>query len=71
MFWYDITICIKTAYALIKVLRSVYSDDKPVMSFISKTAYRAKEKIQVNFGSVKKKVFILLIVYFICYPLLI
>jgi hypothetical protein len=41
------------------------------MSFIYKAIDEAKEKIQVNFGSMKKKVSILLIVYFKCFHLLI
>jgi hypothetical protein len=53
------------------VTRLVDSDEKPAMSFIYKTMDQAKEKIQVNFGSVKKKVYILLIVYFKCCHLLI
>ena len=58
-FWYDATICIKAVYSLIKVLRLVDSDEKPVKSFIYKATDQAKEKIQVNFGSVKKKVLII------------
>lgn len=54
-FWYDVTICIKTSYPLIKVLRLVDSDEKPAMSFIYKAMDEAKEKIQVNFDSVKKR----------------
>jgi len=53
-FWHEVTICIKAAYPLIKVLRLVDSDEKPAMSFIYKVMDEAKEKIQVNFGSVKK-----------------
>jgi len=37
------------------VTRLVDSDEKPAMSFIYKAMDQAKEKIQVNFGSVKKK----------------
>jgi hypothetical protein len=54
-FWHDVTICIKAAYPLIKVLRLVDSDEKPAMGFIYKAMDEAKEKIQVNFGSVKKR----------------
>jgi hypothetical protein len=54
-FWYDVTICIKAAFPLIKVLRLVDSDEKPAMGFIYKAMDEAKEKIQVNFGSVKKR----------------
>jgi len=54
MFWHDVTICIKVAYPLIKVLRLVNSDEKSAMSYIYKTMDQAKEKIQVNFGSLKK-----------------
>ena len=54
-FWHDVTICIKAAYPLIKVLRLVDSDEKPTMSFIYKAMDEAKEKIQVNFSSVKKR----------------
>jgi hypothetical protein len=54
-FWHDVTICIKAAYPLIKVLRLVDSDEKPTMSFIYKAMDEAKEKIQVNFDSVKKR----------------
>jgi hypothetical protein len=53
-FWHEVTICIKAAYPLIKVLRLVDSDEKPAMGFIYKVMDEAKEKIQVNFGSVKK-----------------
>jgi hypothetical protein len=60
-FWHDVTICIKAVYPLIKVLWLVDSDEKPAMSFIYKAMDEAKEKIQVNFGFVKKKVYILLI----------
>jgi hypothetical protein len=60
-FWHDVTICIKAAYPLIKVLRLVDYDEKPAMGFIYNAMDEAKEKIQVNFGSVKKKVYILLI----------
>jgi hypothetical protein len=58
-FWHDVTTCIKTAYPLIKVLRLVDSDEKSAMSFIYEAMDQAKEKIQVNFGSVKKKVLII------------
>jgi hypothetical protein len=61
MFWHDVTICIKAAYPLIKVLRLVDSYEKPAMSFIYKAMDEAKKKIHVNFGYVKKKVYILLI----------
>jgi hypothetical protein len=54
-FWHDVTICIKTAHLLIKVLRLVNSDEKPAMDFIYKVMDEAKEKIQVNFGFVKKR----------------
>jgi hypothetical protein len=37
------------------VLRLVDSDEKPAMGFIYKAMDEAKEKIQVNFGSVKKR----------------
>ena len=53
-FWHEVTICIKAAYPLIKVLRLVDSYEKPAMGFIYKVMDEAKEKIQVNFGSVKK-----------------
>jgi len=70
-FWHDVTIYIKATYPLIKVLQLVDLDEKPAMSFIYKTMDEAKEKIQMNFGSMKKKVYILLIVYFKCCHLLI
>ena len=54
-FWHDVTICIKAAYPLIKVLRLVDSNEKPAMGFIYKEMDKAKEKIQVNFGFVKKR----------------
>jgi hypothetical protein len=54
-FWHDVTICIKAAYPLIKVLRLVDSDEKLAMNFIYKAMDEAKEKTQVNFGSVKKR----------------
>jgi len=54
-FWHDVTTCIKAAYPLIKVLRLVDSDEKLAMGFIYKSMDQAKEKIQVNFGSVKKR----------------
>jgi len=54
-FWHDVTICIKTTHLLIKVLRLVNSDEKPAMDFIYKVMDEAKEKIQVNFGFVKKR----------------
>ena len=54
-FWHDVTICIKAAYPLIKVLRLVDSDEKSAMDFIYKAMDEAKEKIQVNFDSVKKR----------------
>ena len=54
-FWHDVTICIKAAYPLIKFLRLVDSDEKPAMSFIYEAMDQAKEKIQVNFGYVKKR----------------
>ncbi|XP_052302022.1 uncharacterized protein LOC127904109 [Populus trichocarpa] len=38
-FWHDVTICIKAAFPLIKVLRLVDSDEKPVMSFIYKKGW--------------------------------
>jgi hypothetical protein len=64
-FWHDATICIKAAYPLIKVLQLVDSNEKPTMSFIHEAMDQAKEKIQVNFGCVKKKYrfSILLIIY--------
>ena len=66
-FWHDVTICIKAAYPLIKVLRLVDSNEIPAMGFIYEAMNQAKEKIQVNFGSVKKrcKLSILLIIYLI------
>jgi hypothetical protein len=54
-FWHDVTICIKAANLLIKVLRLVDSDEKPAMGFIYKAMDEAKEKLQVNFGCVKKR----------------
>jgi len=54
-FWHDITICIKASYPLIKVLRLVDSDEKPTMSFIYKAMDETKEKIEVNFGYMKKR----------------
>ena len=54
-FWHDVTIYIKAAYPLIKVLRLVDSDEKPAMGFIYKSMDEAKEKTQVNFGYVKKR----------------
>ena len=54
-FWHDVTTCIKAAYPLIKVLRLVDSDEKPTMSFIYEAMDQAKEKMQVNFGSIKKR----------------
>ena len=51
----DVIICIKTIYPLIKVLRLVDSNEKPTMSFIYEAIDQAKEKIQVNFGYVKKR----------------
>jgi hypothetical protein len=41
-FWHEVTICIKTAYPLIKVLRLVDSDEKPAMDFIYKTMDEAR-----------------------------
>jgi hypothetical protein len=70
-FWNDVIICIKAAYPLIKVLRLVDSDEKPAMSFIYKAMDEAKEKIQVNFGYVKKKGIYLANFYFKCCHLLI
>ena len=54
-FWDDVTTCIKAAYPLIKVLRLVDSDEKPAMGFIYEAMDQAKEKIQLNFGYVKKR----------------
>jgi hypothetical protein len=54
-FWHDVTICIKAAYPLIKVLRLIDSNEKPAMGFIYKAMDKTKEKIQVNFGFVKKR----------------
>ena len=54
-FWHNVTICIKAVYSLIKVLRLVDLFEKPAMGFIYKAMDEAKEKIQVNFGFVKKK----------------
>jgi hypothetical protein len=54
-FWHDVTICIKTTHLLIKVLRLVNSDEKLAMDFIYKVMDEAKEKIQMNFGFVKKR----------------
>ncbi|KAJ6932246.1 hypothetical protein NC651_007844 [Populus alba x Populus x berolinensis] len=47
-FWHDVTICIKAAFPLIKVLRLVDSDEKPAMGFIYKAMDEAKEKIQAG-----------------------
>ena len=52
-FWH-ISDCIKTTYPLIKVFRLVDSDETLTMSFIYRAIIQAKEKIQVNFGSVQK-----------------
>jgi hypothetical protein len=54
-FWHDVTICIKAAFPLIKVFRLVDSDEKSAMGFIYKAMDEVKEKIQVNFGSVKER----------------
>jgi len=64
-FWHDVTICIKAEYPLIKVLWLVDSDKKPAMSFIYEAMDQVKDKIQVNFGFVKKRYWlsILLIIY--------
>jgi hypothetical protein len=70
-FWHDVTICIKVAYPLIKVLRLVDSDKKPAIGFIYKAMDEAKEKIQVNFGFVKKKGIYFANFYFKCCHLLI
>jgi hypothetical protein len=37
------------------VLRLVDLDEKPAMNFVYKVMDRAKEKIQVKFGSMKKR----------------
>lgn len=55
----DVIICIKKIYPLIKVLLLVDSDEKPTISFIYEAIDQAKEKIQVNFGYVKKKILII------------
>ena len=54
-FLHDISDCIKATYPLIKVLRLVDSDEAPAMGFIYRAMIEAKEKIQVNFGSVQKR----------------
>ena len=64
-FWYYVIICIKIIYFLVKVLWLVDSDKKPAMSFIYEAMDQVKDKIQVNFGFVKKRYWlsILLIIY--------
>ncbi|KAF7825683.1 zf-BED domain-containing protein/DUF659 domain-containing protein/Dimer_Tnp_hAT domain-containing protein [Senna tora] len=54
MFWENVSVCLKAAYPLIKVLRLVDANDKPAMGFIYEEMDRAKEKIQANFRNVKK-----------------
>jgi len=43
-FWKNVTIRLKVSYPLIKVVRLVYSDEKPAMGFIYEEMDRAKEK---------------------------
>jgi len=54
-FWKNVTICLKAAYPLIKVLRLVDSDEKPAMGFIYEEMDRAKEKIKSNFNANKNR----------------
>ncbi|KAK8947163.1 hypothetical protein KSP39_PZI006677 [Platanthera zijinensis] len=53
-FWSHVTICLKAAFPLIKVLRMVDSEG-PMMGFIYEQMDKAKEKIQLNFDNIKKK----------------
>jgi len=48
-FWEDVIICLKVAFPLIRVLRLVDADDKPVMPFIFDAMNKCKEKIAQNF----------------------
>jgi len=54
-FWKNILNCLRGALPLIKVLRMVYSDEKPAMGFIYEEMDIAKEKIQNLFNGVSKK----------------
>jgi len=55
----DVTICIKTIYPLIKVLRLVDSDEKPIMSFIYEAIDQAKKKDTSEFWLCEKKILII------------
>jgi len=48
-FWRSITHCLKCVNPLVKVLRLVDGDAKPVMAYIFEAMDRAKEKIAKNF----------------------
>ncbi|XP_044955032.1 uncharacterized protein LOC123405398 [Hordeum vulgare subsp. vulgare] len=53
--WPNVTIYLKDALPLIRVLRLVDSDEKPAMPFIYDEMSSAKQKIKLNFGNVKKR----------------
>ena len=60
-FWHNVTLCIKAKYPLIKVFQLGDSDEKPTIGLIYKTMDRVEKRIQVNLGSLKKKVSLLII----------
>nr|KYP48416.1 hypothetical protein KK1_029878 [Cajanus cajan] len=64
-FWGNIIICLKGALPLIEVLRLVDSDQKPAMGFIHEAMDQAKEKIQIAFNAITKKVTKYILIYLI------
>ena len=54
-FWPHVAFCIKTTIPFVSVLRVVYLEEKPVMSYIYKLIDSTKEKIAFNCGGVERK----------------
>jgi len=54
-FWRSITYCLKCVIPLVKVLRLVDSDAKPVMAYIYEAMNRAKEQIAENFQKIETR----------------
>lgn len=55
VFWQNVSICLKVALPLVKVLCLVDSDECPAMGFIYDAMDKAKEQIQTNFGHVNRQ----------------
>ncbi|CAN1120889.1 hypothetical protein LINPERPRIM_LOCUS992 [Linum perenne] len=54
-FWSNVSLCIRAALPLVKVLRLVDSEEYPSMPFLFFELNQAKEKIKLNFSNNEKQ----------------